>query len=252
MRDSLEEFWEKEWQTAVDTYGTRTITMSQDLRCNKYIDHIQKRCFQKLFDKFIPKNEGKKALDIGTGVGRWARYVHAKGYITTGIDVSEAAIKLTKLKGENQGLSFMRMSCEKMGFADETFDLITSVTVLEHLTHIRQKSAISEICRVLKRGGYILIIELIDTSDRAKHVFPYDIDAYIKMFNEYGCKPLGMLGLDYSLLLRGRLLNRLLNLSPEFKKLMMPLSYLIELVCINLQPNIIKPRHMGIVFRKQE
>lgn len=42
-----------------------------------------------------------------------------------------------------------------MGFADESFDLISAIEVLEHIPDLTK--AILEISRVLKRGGYFCI-----------------------------------------------------------------------------------------------
>ncbi len=53
--------------------------------------------------------------------------------------------------------TLIRMNIEKMDFPDDTFDIVISMAVFEHIRDLRK--AVSEIHRVLKKGGvaYVLI-----------------------------------------------------------------------------------------------
>src|SRR5207245_2382624 len=59
-------------------------------------------------------------------------------------------------------------------FDDKTFDLVVSGLVLHHLPPAERRKALSEICRVLKSGGQIIVLEL------------FRGDEYVKGFQELG------------------------------------------------------------------
>ena len=68
-----------------------------------------------------------------------------------GVDVSDDALEFCKLKG----LKVHKGLAESLPFADESFDLVTALDVVEHLDD--DISGLKEMNRVMKSGGKTLI-----------------------------------------------------------------------------------------------
>ncbi len=91
-----------------------------------------------------------RLLDIGCG---WeARLLHAvEPHVreAVGIDFKAPAIETPKLRTMAMTLE------EKLPFEDASFDVVTLLAVLEHLSHPR--AMLEEIARVLKKGGQLVL-----------------------------------------------------------------------------------------------
>jgi cyclopropane fatty-acyl-phospholipid synthase-like methyltransferase len=59
-----------------------------------------------LVERLRPRR-GALALDLGCGVGRHSRYLAAKGFCVTGIDLAAGSIQIAK-QSERPGLRFLR------------------------------------------------------------------------------------------------------------------------------------------------
>ena len=96
---------------------------------------------------------GKRVLEVGVGAGtdflQWAR----AGSACVGIDLTEAAVRLTRRRLCLYGFSapLLRADVEGLPFADETFDLVYSWGVLHHSEDPQR--AVNEIWRILKPNG---------------------------------------------------------------------------------------------------
>src|SRR5262245_5447081 len=101
---------------------------------------------------------GLKVLEIGCGLGTdGARFARA-GADYTGVDLTEASIRLARTRFELEGLTgeFRIADAEQLDFADCTFDLVYSHGVLHHTPDI--EAAVREIHRVLRPGGRAIVM----------------------------------------------------------------------------------------------
>lgn len=104
------------------------------------------------------KFSGKKVLDVGCGNGyvldRYAR----EGAEVYGVDITEAAVDICRKRFELSGLhgEFHVANAEKLPFPDGTFDCVCSMGVLHHVSD--PEKAVSEICRVMKSGGRLIVM----------------------------------------------------------------------------------------------
>jgi len=97
--------------------------------------------------------EASSILDMGCGEGtRLAKIADKNGKIY-GIDISKKAIEIAKKKYPQ--FNFRVGNLEKLPFPDNTFDLVYSAFVFEHLRN--PEKVIKEGVRVLKKGGSLLI-----------------------------------------------------------------------------------------------
>lgn len=97
---------------------------------------------------------GPKVLDAGCGKGRFAIRIKEAfpGYEVHGVDISEELLKAVP-----ETIITKQGSILCLPYDDETFDCVFCVEALEHT--LRTEKAIAELCRVLKPGGTIVIID---------------------------------------------------------------------------------------------
>lgn len=98
----------------------------------------------------------KNALDVGCGEGRFCRKLKSLGVTTVGLDPIQAMIEAAQLLDESgqYALGF----AEQLPFVDESFDFVISYLSLIDIDD--PEMAISEMVRVLKPSGRILIANL--------------------------------------------------------------------------------------------
>lgn len=89
-----------------------------------------------------------RVLDIGTGAGYIAEHLASQVKAVTSVDLVDER-KVTK------GYTFVKVSNESLPFKDETFDIVISNHVIEHVGN--QQLHVKEILRVLKPGGIVYL-----------------------------------------------------------------------------------------------
>jgi SAM-dependent methyltransferase len=100
------------------------------------------------------------ALDVGCGEGRFCRMLRAKGVAVTGLDPTPEL--LARARELNPGGTYIEAPAEKMPLPDASFDLVVSYLSLIDIPDFR--AAISEMARVLKPGGVMLVANLTPMS----------------------------------------------------------------------------------------
>lgn len=105
---------------------------------------------------------GKDVLEVGSGRGGGAHYIwrHLNPNRIIGVDLSGKAVKLSNKKYKTKGLSFICGDSEDLNLEDESFDAV--VNVESSHCYSSMESFLSEVRRVLKKGGYFLFADLRD------------------------------------------------------------------------------------------
>ena len=108
----------------------------------------------------VPK--GGKVLDIAGGTGDlsrgWAKRVGKTGEVwLTDINSSMLTVGRDRLMNEGMVLPVAVCDAEKLPFPDNYFDLVSVSFGLRNMTH--KDVALSEMYRVLKLGGTLLVLE---------------------------------------------------------------------------------------------
>lgn len=108
-----------------------------------------------VYGKLLEKNDikGKKFLEIGCGLGYFSKEAFKLGARVTGVDIGPKLIKISKKKTPNA--SFIVADASSLPFKNETFDVVLSTEVIEHIN--KQVIVIKEMFRVLKKGGVLII-----------------------------------------------------------------------------------------------
>ena len=103
-------------------------------------------------------------MDVATGTGDFAikacKMLHPDSLI--GTDISEGMMKIGQEKVNSEGLqqviSFKKEDCTALSFADNRFDAITVAFGVRNFDNLDK--GLAEMCRVLKPGGHLVILEL--------------------------------------------------------------------------------------------
>ena len=144
------------------------------------IHYDQKFAWDKIVLKYMRSCD--KILDIGCGVGRFISHDFRR---ITGLDQNFESLEICKQKGFNVKYG----EATNLPFEDAFFDGVHCSHVIEHLLPIDAHKLLSEMDRVLKKGGVLCIRTPLLYSDFYSdftHIKPYHPKAilhYLKSYN---------------------------------------------------------------------
>jgi 2-polyprenyl-6-hydroxyphenyl methylase/3-demethylubiquinone-9 3-methyltransferase len=162
--------------------------------------------------------EGKKVVDVGCGGGILAESISQSGADTTGIDLSEKALKVAELHALEVGANLTYRSISAEDLADKQAEQYDVVTCMEMLEHVPDPASVVRACaKLCKPGGtlffstlnrnpksylfaiigaeYILKLLPKGTHEYTKFIKPSELVAFTR---QAGLEMLGMKGLSYN------------------------------------------------------
>src|SRR5579863_6297025 len=133
------------------------------------IQHVQ------VLLKYFGDLTDKSVLDVGCGKGRFARVLQEEqpGAAIWGLDISGEMLKFVPA-----GVYRLAGSMTALPIADSTFDVVYATESLEHAVEVDR--AVNEMCRVLKPGGKLAIID-----KNAEHWGKLEAPHWEKWFNRH-------------------------------------------------------------------
>ncbi len=168
---------------------------------NQLIDKLQFQALRRAVE-LAQISPGSRVLDVGCGTGRWVRRYTELGFCATGVDA--APNMLTTAREHGTITPLIAGEASQLPFSDCVFDCVADVTVVQHIPSDLQPRALSEMTRVLKPRGCLILMELIRGT--GAH-FPHSPENWIKQVTSRGPTLIGWFGQEF--LLPDRLLVRL-------------------------------------------
>jgi 2-polyprenyl-3-methyl-5-hydroxy-6-metoxy-1,4-benzoquinol methylase len=110
-------------------------------------------------ERYVPA--GGKILDYGCGRGLISCALASKGFEVHGVDISNEPLDIAKKLADELHcrVSFHLIDDGKLPFQDISFDLVLSHWAFHEIDQDHQLKVVTELYRVLKVGGYVLIVD---------------------------------------------------------------------------------------------
>ncbi len=150
---------EASWETRSKQYGRRiegVLPKSLPPELNNYLDNFM---FEEIAGCVGDKSQ--KMLDLGCGYGRLSKRLLQKysNLKITGVDLSQTYVDIYNRQLNPRGVA-IKGDIKKLPFKNNTFDIVFIVTALMYVVdRADQERVISEMVRVLKHKGFLIIIE---------------------------------------------------------------------------------------------
>lgn len=126
-------------------------------RLPRFTREEKTRILLELIDGHAPRPT-RRYLDVGCGDGRWTTdltHQLGKGTTATGIDISARAVGFARLISPH--IDYQVFDGSHLPFPDRSFDLATSIEVIEHIDDEGELRHLEEIGRVLRPGGLLVL-----------------------------------------------------------------------------------------------
>jgi len=106
----------------------------------------------------LARRRAQSVLDLGCGAGRHVMYLAESGFKTHGADLSDRGLKLTKkrLKSRKIDAEIIKCDMNSLPYIQSCFDAVVCVQTIYHQTLKGIQKTVSEIHRILKKGGLLL------------------------------------------------------------------------------------------------
>lgn len=118
---------------------------------NDYLSPITIKRYHELLDKFEPYKKTGRILDVGCGIGYFLEEAKKRGWEVYGTEYTQEAIDICEQKGINMQSGALNPSNYEL----ESFDIITSFEVIEHINNPREE--LGYFNQLLRKGGLVYV-----------------------------------------------------------------------------------------------
>lgn len=112
-----------------------------------FLSPITVKRYHELLDKFEPYRKTNKLLDVGCGVGYFLDVARERGWEVYGTEFTDESMRINRDKGFNMNQGPLKAT----NYAPESFDIITSFEVIEHINNPDEE--MNQIKTILRQGG---------------------------------------------------------------------------------------------------
>lgn len=185
---------EQYWIDRYTSQGLRTVgnVAFSEERFGEVTRSLEKRFGGFFFEHFA----GKDVLDFGCGYGRLSEMLFRVGMANTvtGVDIVPWALEQARKKVIHG--SFVPYDGKVLPFKSDSFDVVLTWTVLQHVPPSEVENVAAELSRVIKLGGELVLFENISTLLDKKHIWFRAPVVYRAMFPELVPTYMNMIDLD--------------------------------------------------------
>lgn len=130
---------------------------------NKWAYRERAEAFQRVLNSLNLNNiQGKRVLDVGSGVGFWIGYLKNLGVSdVTGIDISKDSIRVLRSRYPKFKFRLLNISDKSaVQKLSRKFDLVMAMDVILHIVDGHQFSqALKNLCSLTSDNGYLILME---------------------------------------------------------------------------------------------
>ena len=119
-------------------------------RTTEVSDFTKKR-YHEILDRMEPFRESNRLIDVGCGNGLFLLEAKKRGWNVFGTEFSDDAVEFCS----SNGIEMTQGPLSIEAFESESFDVVTSFEVIEHINNPREESA--SFYSLLRRGGLLYV-----------------------------------------------------------------------------------------------
>lgn len=124
---------------------------SNNYERTSYLSPITIKRFNEILDRFEPFRKTGKLLDVGAGYGFFMEVAKSRGWDVYGTELTDEAVDHCKSKG----LKMFKGEFHSIDFEKESFDVIVSIEVIEHVN--TPKNYAKQAQQILRKGGVLYL-----------------------------------------------------------------------------------------------
>jgi ubiquinone/menaquinone biosynthesis C-methylase UbiE len=136
-------------------------------------------------NQYLKKFQGKaQILEVGSGTGELARAIHTSfpTHQLTVSDLSAPYLALAKKRLNSSAINFVEAMAEALPFSDSSLDVVYSVFLFHELPNKIRIKAISEMFRVLKPNGLLILVDSIQENEVPE--YRWALESFPKDYHE--------------------------------------------------------------------
>lgn len=162
------------WETFWEEHPART-TNNIKWANLRTADYDYQKAYEHI-DKSLAFEDTDSVLELGCGTGELTSITAQHVSFITGVDYSRSMINLAMKRYPS--LLFMRAMGHILPFSDEKFDKIYLLGVIQHIPYQYFEPTIKELLRTVKKGGKILIGDVLEIAPKEAEVYEYPRDKF--------------------------------------------------------------------------
>lgn len=118
---------------------------------NDYLSPITIKRYHEILDKMEPFRKSNRLLDVGCGIGYFLEVAKERGWEVYGTEYTDLAVEICRKKG----ITMQQGPLSAAQFDLESFDVITSFEVIEHINNPLEEVALFH--GYLRKGGLMYV-----------------------------------------------------------------------------------------------
>tara|TARA_Y100000310_G_scaffold330163_1_gene401339 strand:+ start:2395 stop:3087 length:693 start_codon:yes stop_codon:yes gene_type:complete len=179
--DVVEKLKKAGWEDIYNDAGIQVskTTQAKDVKSKDWFQYYKRWTVSHI-------QKGETVMDVGCGFGDVCWMAYKKEAKPAGIDISQHVID--SANKELPEITFRKMYAEKMDMKDNTYDVVVSNELLEHVPN--PEIVVKECIRILKPKGKLIItvpiLHNFGLNGKSKHINHWGFYEVMHLFEKFG------------------------------------------------------------------